>query len=60
MKTLVLASGCLLRSVEASAKSVRLEVVTPRGKKSWRIVPKTDVSKHVEDWAKIHGITLSE
>ena len=58
--TLIMTTGRLLRKIPVTENSVRLEVVTPKTKKTWRVVPIADVPKHVEDWAKENGVIASE
>jgi hypothetical protein len=53
-------TGRLLRKVSVTESSVRLEVVTPKSKKTWRVVPIADIPKHVEDWAKENGVSVEE
>ncbi len=57
-RTLVTATGVLLRSEPASERSTLLVEVRP-GKKpeTWRAVPNEDVHKHARDWAAEHGVT---
>lgn len=58
--TLIMTTGRLLREIPMTENSVKLEVVTPKSKKTWRVVPIADISKHVEDWAKENGVIASE
>lgn len=59
-KTLVVASGVLLRAEPASERSTLLVEVRPGAKpKTWRAVPNEDVEKHAQTWAVEHGITLA-
>lgn len=59
-RTLVTASGVLLRSEPASEHSTLLVEVRPGLRpKTWRAVPNEDVHKHVCTWASEHGIEFS-
>ena len=57
-KTLVVASGVLLRAEPASERSTLLVEVRPGQKpKIWRAVPNVFVRIHAEIWASEHGIS---
>ncbi len=58
-KTLVVATGALLRGRVAAPGLVALETVEPRHRRPWRVVRERDLPRHVEEWAAGRGVTLS-
>lgn len=56
-RTLVVASGALLRARELGAGLVVLEVVEPRRRVTWRAVRAVDVDRHAAAWAADRGVT---
>lgn len=59
-RTLVTASGALLRARELAPGLVALEVVEPHRCRVWRAVRAADVGRHAAAWAAARGVTVTE
>lgn len=59
-RTMVVGTGVVLRALDDGGPNVILQRVTPRTSQVWRVVPRAQLARHIEEWADEQGISLPD